>query len=95
MKWILRILCAPVIAILAVFISISALILKMSAWVFGIAATLLGILAVITLIAVSVKSGIILLVMAFLVSPVGIPMIAAWLLGQLQGLRYAIQDKVY
>jgi len=95
MKWILRILCAPVIAVLAVFISFSALILKMSAWIFGIAATILGILAVLTLIAVSVKNGIILLVMAFLISPLGIPMIAAWLLGQLQGLRYTIQDAVY
>ena len=35
------------------------------------------------------------LVIAFLVSPVGLPMAAAWLLGKLQDLRYAIQDRVY
>ena len=38
---------------------------------------------------------IILLVIAFLVSPVGLPMAAAWLVGKVQDLRYVIQDAVY
>ena len=42
-----------------------------------------------------VHNGIILLVFAFLISPVGLPMIAAWLLGKIQGLRYFIQNKIY
>jgi hypothetical protein len=33
--------------------------------------------------------------MAFFVSPFGIPMAAAWLIGKIQDLRYAIQDRVY
>ena len=41
------------------------------------------------------RNGITLLVIAFLVSPVGIPMAAAWLLGKVQAVRYAIQDWVY
>lgn len=36
-----------------------------------------------------------LLVIAFLVSPLGLPMAAAWLVGKVQDLRYAIQDAVY
>ena len=43
----------------------------------------------------SVQNGIILLVIAFLVSPMGLPMAAAWLLGKLQALRYTIQDWIY
>ena len=39
--------------------------------------------------------GVILLVIAFLVSPLGLPMAAAWLVGKVQDLRYAIQDAVY
>lgn len=35
------------------------------------------------------------LVIAFLVSPVGLPMGDAWLMGKVQDLRYAIQDAVY
>ena len=37
----------------------------------------------------------ILLVIAFLVSPLGLPMAAAWLVSKVQDLRYAIQDAVY
>ena len=42
-----------------------------------------------------VSSFIILLVIAFLVSPVGLPMAAAWLVSKVQDLRFAIQDAVY
>ena len=41
------------------------------------------------------RTGVILLVIAFLVSPLGLPMAAAWLVGKVQDLRYAIQDAVY
>ena len=47
------------------------------------------------LITYSPQNGIILLVMAFLVSPYGLPLAAIWLLGKVQNLRYAIQDAVY
>lgn len=40
-------------------------------------------------------NGIILLVMAFLISPYGLPMAAIWLLGKVQDLKFAIQDLVY
>ena len=43
----------------------------------------------------SPQNGVILLVIAFLVSPVGLPMAAAWLVSKVQDLRYAIQDAVY
>ena len=67
----------------------------MSAWVFGIVSTILGILGLAVLLLVSVTNGIIVLVIAFLVSPVGLPMVAAWMIGQMQRFRYFIQDTVY
>ena len=39
--------------------------------------------------------GIIVLVIAFLVSPVGLPMAGAWLIGQMQKFRYFLQSAVY
>ena len=39
--------------------------------------------------------GIILLVIAFLISPYGLPMAAIWLLGKVQSLKFAIQELVY
>ena len=95
MKWILRIITAPVIAVMAIIIRVMGWVLQLSAMLFGIAGTVIGILAFLTLISVSVKNGIILFVIAFLVSPLGLPMAAVWLLGQLQHLRYAIQEAVY
>ena len=47
------------------------------------------------LVTYSLQNGIILLVIAFLISPMGLPTAAAWLLGKVQGLRYAIQDRIY
>ena len=35
------------------------------------------------------------LVMAFLISPMGLPLAAIWLLGKVQSLKFAIQDWVY
>lgn len=95
MKFILKILFAPVIAILAVIIWLSALTLKLSAWVFGIVSTILGVLGLAVLLLDSFTNGIIILVFAFLVSPVGLPMVAAWTIGQMQRFRYFVQDAVY
>ena len=90
MRLILKILIAPVIVVLTVFVWICFALLYCSAWVFGLAGTVLGIFGVLVLITHQVTNGIILLVMAFLVSPLGIPMAAVWLLGKIHDLRYAI-----
>ena len=95
MTFVLKILFAPVIAVLVVLVSARALILNLSAWVFGIASTILGILGLAVLLLDNVVNGVIILVIAFLVSPIGLPMLAAWMLGQIQRFRYFIQDAVY
>ena len=95
MKFVLKILFAPVIAALVVLVSALALILNLSAWVFGIASTILGILGLAVLLLDNAANGVIILIIAFLVSPIGLPMLAAWMLGQIQRFRYFIQDAVY
>ena len=95
MKLVLKILFAPVIAVLAVFIWLCGLALSMSAWVFGIVSTLLGVLGLAILLVDNATNGIIVLVIAFLVSPVGLPMAGAWLIGQMQKFRYFLQSAVY
>jgi len=95
MKFLLKILFAPVIVILTLVIWTFALILRLSAWVFGIIGTILGLLGLAILLLDSVTNGIVVLVSAFLVSPVGLPMLAAWTIGQMQRFRYFVQDAVY
>ena len=47
------------------------------------------------LITYSPQNGVILLVMAFLISTMGLPLAEIWLLGKVQSLKFAIQDWMY
>ena len=95
MRFLLKIVLAPAIALLAVLIWLCGLTLKLSAWVFGIIGTVLGILGLAILLLDSVTNGIFVLVIAFLASPLGLPMLAAWMIGQMQRFRYFVQDAIY
>ena len=55
----------------------------------------IALLGVAVLINYSPQNGAILLVMAFLISPMGLPLAAIWLLGKVQSLKFAIQDWAY
>ena len=64
--------------------------------VLGLVSAVLFLLALaILLLSASVEGFIVYLVLAFLVSPFGLPMAALWLLGKVQEVRYFIQEKVY
>ena len=95
MKIILKILAAPIVVALTLLVWVCSALLYCSAFVFGLAGTVIGILALLILLSGSVQNALILAVIAFLVSPMGLPMAAAWLGGKVQVLRYAIQDRVY
>jgi len=92
MKLLFKILATPVVVILTVFVWLSALMLHISAFIFGLAGTVVGLLGLAVLVTYSVKNGIILLVIAFLVSPLGLPMLAVRILGLLQDANYALRD---
>ena len=94
MRLLLKILAAPLIAALALLVWICSGLLYCTAFIFGLAGTLVALLGVAVLVTYSVQNGVILLMIAFLVSPMGLPMAAAWLLGKLQELRYAFQDRI-
>lgn len=95
MRLLMKVIFLPVILLLSVIAWLCAAALYCSSYLFGLIGTLLGILGVVFLILSSVRYGVILLVLAFLAGPLGIPMAAAWLVGKIQDLRYAIQDRVY
>ena len=92
---ILKILFLPIILLLALFVWICSGLLYCTAFILGFISSVITLFAIIIMFIYPVHNGIILLVFAFLISPVGLPMIAAWLLGKIQGLRYFIQDKIY
>ena len=88
----LKILAAPVVLALMLFTWLCFGLLYVSSFIFGLASTVVALLGIAVLVTSSPQNGVILLVIAFLVSPLGLPMAAAWLVGKVQDLRYAIQD---
>ena len=66
-----------------------------SGLVLGLLSTVIALLGVAVLITYSPQNGAILLIMAFLISPMGLPLAAIWLLGKVQSLKLAIQDWAY
>ena len=95
MRILLKILFAPVMLALILFVNFFAFLLTVSSVFFGIAGTVFAILAAILFFAVNRTNGIIVLIFAFLISPFGLPMLAAWLLGKVQQLLYGLQDWLY
>ena len=60
-----------------------------------IPANIIALLGIAVLITYSPQNGLILLLMAFLIGPMGLSLAAIWLLGKVQDLKYTIQDRVY
>ena len=92
----LKLIFAPVILILALFVWFFTWLVCVSGAVLGIVSGVLFLLALaILLLTASVEGFIIYMVLAFLASPFGLPAAAFWLLGRVQGVRYFIQERIY
>ena len=89
MKVLFRLLTSPIVLV----VWLCAGLLYVSSFVFGLAGAALSVLAVLIILAGSLKNGIIVLLIAFLVSPIGLPMLAARILTGLQDLRNALVNR--
>ena len=90
LKCLLMIVTAPVILVLTLFVWLCTGLIYISGLVLGLLSTVIALLGVAVLITYSPQNGVILLV-----SPMGLPLAAIWLLGKVQSLKFAIQDWVY
>ena len=94
-KLILKIVVAPVVLLLTLAIWISEGRVYVSGLVLGLISMVIALLGVAVLVTYSPQNGLILLVIAFLISPFGLPKLAFWLLGKVQDLKFIIKDLVY
>ena len=95
-RLVLKIAVAPIVAVLALFVWFCTWLVCVSSVVLGLVSAVLFLLALaILLLTASVEGFIVYLLLAFLVSPFGLPMAALWLLGKVHGVRRLIQEKVY
>ena len=92
MRTVLKILLFPVAMIIDLFTWIAVGMLSCSMFVFALAGTVLSILAFAVMLTSSVTNGFILLGLAFLVSPMGLPLLATKMLGGLQSIAMAIRS---
>lgn len=95
MKILLKIVVAPLVVLLTLAIWICVGLVYVSGLVLGLVSMVIAFLGVAVLVTYSPQNGLILLVIAFLISPYGLPLAAIWLLGKVQDLKFAIQDLVY
>ena len=87
LKGLLMIITAPVILVLTLFVWLCTGLIYISGLVLGLLSTVIALLGVAVLITYSPQNGVILLVMAFLISPMGLPLAAIWLLGKVQSFE--------
>lgn len=91
MKLIFKILTAPVTLAIDLFTLICMGIISCSAMLLRLVSGIIGTLGAAVLVTYSPKNGLILLTMAFLISPMGLPMLAVYLLTGLQKISGAIK----
>ena len=91
MKLIFKILTVPVTLAIDLFTLICIGIISCSAMLLRLVSGLIGILGIAVLVTYSPKNGLILLTIAFLFSPMGLPMIVILALGKLQNFSHALK----
>lgn len=87
---VLKILAAPFVVVLTVLAAVVSFLFCMATAVFVVACVVLTLLAVALFISGQTLGGIVFLVLAFLISPYGIPAIAEWLVDKLHNLNFAL-----
>ena len=92
MRIIFKILAAPFVVILSIFVAVMGFVFQLSGWVFALASSLLGLIGAVTLFTGPIHNGVIILVLAFLISPYGLPMLAVHIVGGIQRINYTLQD---
>lgn len=84
MKAIIKVLTLPIVLIIDLFTWICIGLISCSSIFFGFVSSLLMLLGITVLATYSWQNGLILLFLAYLVSPMGLPMLAVKILGGLQ-----------
>ena len=95
MRTILKIIAAPFVLALMLIVAVLSLLACIPGARCGLACTVFVLLAACAFFAGLHTGCIAALVLAFLVSPFGLPAIGEWLLDRLYGVKYALQDFMF
>ena len=87
-----RILAAPVWLVLALLAAFVSFLYCVASALCHVGSVILTVLALLLFFTAQVAGGIVFLVLAFLISPFGIPAAAGWLIAGLCGLKNSLRD---
>lgn len=94
-KLFLKIIFAPLWLLLTILIGIFSMFIGVAAWILCIVAIVLGIVGVFVMINETVKDGLLVLFIAYLLSPWGISMFVTWILSKFILFKDWLTAKVY
>ena len=89
---VLKILAAPFVVVLTILAAVVSFLFCVAGAVCVVGCVVLTLLAVVLFIGGQTVGGIVFLVLAFLVSPFGVPAIAEWLADKLHTVKFALRD---
>jgi uncharacterized membrane protein YGL010W len=93
MRILFKIILFPITLVLSIVVGVCRFVCGFSGAVLGVISTLLLTLALLTLILLKEPSGALTTaIIAFVVSPYGIPKLAEWLIDRLEDLNFAIKS---
>lgn len=95
MKILLKILFAPIMAVMWLVVKAGVAIGYISSLALGIVSVIIALISIVYLLTGGITNGLIGLVIAYLASPYGIPMFAVMILGVVQRIRLGLQDCIY
>ena len=92
MRIILKIIVAPFVLALTLIVAVMSFLCSLASWALGILSLICAVCGVFELfIQGNTSGGLTSLVVAFCVSPFGLPAVAEWLIGKLDDLNYSLK----
>ena len=95
MKILLKILCAPIMALMWLVVKIGVAITYVSGLALGIISGIIAVISIVYMFTGAMVNGLIGLVIAYLLSPYGIPMFTIMMLGVVNRIRENLKYVIY
>ena len=92
MRIVMKILAAPFVVLLTVLWAVLVFVFSWAETVLRIASGIAGLLAIVLFATGQATGGIVFGAIAFLISPVGIPAVAEWLIDKIGDLNYSLKN---
>lgn len=92
MRIILKLFAAPFVLALTLLVAALSFCVSLATWAFGVLSSICAICGLFNLFQGNSSQGLYWLVVAFIVSPFGLPAVAGWLVCKLDDLNYSIKS---